>query len=170
MRRSDALVMRVNTMRNRDGKHWRDELRWLSDSFDVSDWAVEQGGCSAGILGEDPRAYAPRLAIRSPARRIPGYLLSIQGRVLRETRYGWAFMSRCLIDIDDSVSFLSTGSLRDSYTSIRSCTNSMKALPTPGCSLTQANISLALEIFEIMRLKKPCSISLTLLDMRRSSN
>src|SRR2546427_6139310 len=83
---------------------------------------------------------------------------------------GLALCHRALIDIDASVSFLSTGSLKDSYTSIRSCTNSMKAFPTPGCSFTQANVSLASEIFLISRLKKPCSISLTLVDMRSLSN
>src|SRR2546425_11377265 len=83
---------------------------------------------------------------------------------------GLALCHRALIDIEASVSFLATGSLKDSYTSIRSCTNSMKALPTPGCSSTQANISLALEIFLIRRLKKLCSISLSLVEMRSSSN
>src|SRR2546428_9948596 len=83
---------------------------------------------------------------------------------------GLALCHRALIDIDASVSFFSTGSLKDSYTSIRSCTNSMKALPNPGCSLTQAKLSLPLEMFPIRRLKRSWSISLSLVDMLYSSN
>src|SRR3989442_12489929 len=78
---------------------------------------------------------------------------------------GLALCHRALIEIDASVSFLSTGSLKDSYTSIRSCTNSIKALRIPGCSLTQPKISLALEIFPVRRLTNLCSISLSLVDM-----